>query len=58
LVAAGLTDREIAERLCISPRTASNHTAAVLAKLGVTSRRAAAVEARRLGVAPSEEDGH
>lgn len=39
LLAQRLTDREIAERLSISHRTAMNHTANILGKLGLTSRR-------------------
>jgi DNA-binding CsgD family transcriptional regulator len=50
LLAEGRTDREIADALFISRRTASNHVAAILAKLGVPSRRAAAAEARFLGL--------
>ncbi|EWC62213.1 putative protein kinase [Actinokineospora spheciospongiae] len=38
LVAEGLTDREIAERLGIAPRTAETHVAHVRAKLGVRGR--------------------
>ena len=53
LVAAGSTDREIAERLFVSRRTASNHVAAILAKLGVPSRGAAAAHAKRLGLVPA-----
>jgi ATP/maltotriose-dependent transcriptional regulator MalT len=56
LMAAGLTDREIAERLFISRRTASHHAAAILDKLGVSSRRAAADSARRFGLASSPLD--
>jgi non-specific serine/threonine protein kinase len=37
-VAAGLTDKEIARRLAISPRTAEFHVANALAKLGLRSR--------------------
>ncbi len=40
LVAEGLSNRQIADRLVISPRTAESHVQAVLRKLGVTSRTA------------------
>ena len=38
LVAAGLTNRQIAERLYISERTAQNHVQHILTKLGFTTR--------------------
>lgn len=38
LAAEGLTNREIAERLHLSPRTVENHVHRALRKLGVTSR--------------------
>lgn len=38
LVAQGLTDREIARRLCISPRTVHAHLRAAFAKTGSRSR--------------------
>ncbi len=41
LVAEGLTDPEVAERLFVSPRTVSSHLTAVYTKLGVNSRTAA-----------------
>jgi predicted ATPase/DNA-binding CsgD family transcriptional regulator len=47
----GRTDREIAERLFITRRTASKHVEAILSKLGVRSRGAAVAEAQRLGFA-------
>jgi len=38
LVAAGLTNREIATRLCLSPKTVEAHLARVFTRLGVKSR--------------------
>jgi DNA-binding NarL/FixJ family response regulator len=38
LIAEGLTDRQIAERLRISPRTVESHASAVLKRLGVKGR--------------------
>lgn len=50
LVVEGLTDEQIADRLVLSVRTVHHHVSAVLAKLGVPSRREAAAEARRRGL--------
>jgi DNA-binding CsgD family transcriptional regulator/tetratricopeptide (TPR) repeat protein len=47
LLAAGMTDREIAEALSISERTAGNHVQHAMQKIGVDSRTAAAVFAVR-----------
>ena len=45
-----MTDPEIAERLYLSPRTASNHMASILSKLGVANRRDAAAVAARFAL--------
>ncbi|HEX6857210.1 MAG TPA: AAA family ATPase [Streptosporangiaceae bacterium] len=54
LVSEGLADREISERLFISERTVNHHVSAVLAKIGVSSRTAAAREAARMGLEPAD----
>ena len=50
LLGEGLSNREIAEHLFISPKTAEHHVGRIYAKLGVSSRaEAAAYAARNLG---------
>jgi DNA-binding NarL/FixJ family response regulator len=51
LVAAGRTDREIADALFISINTAMKHVGNILMKLEVESRTAAAAFAHRDGIA-------
>lgn len=50
LLAAGLSNREIALRLHISLSTVKGHTANIYGKLGVTSRTQAVAEGARLGI--------
>jgi LuxR family maltose regulon positive regulatory protein len=50
LLAERLTDKEIAERLVLSPGTVRKHTTHIYGKLGVDNRRAAVAQARRLGL--------
>ncbi|MEV7340231.1 AAA family ATPase [Streptomyces sp. NPDC093544] len=54
LVAAGRSNRRIAEELFISPKTASVHVSNILAKLGVSGRGEAAAMAHRLRLFPPE----
>ena len=49
LLAEGLTDREIGERLGISPRTVETHVGSLLNKLGVKNRAQAARRYREAG---------
>ncbi|MEV5644353.1 AAA family ATPase [Streptomyces flaveolus] len=53
LVSDGRTNRQIAEELFISPKTASVHVSNILAKLGVSGRGEAAALAHRLALFPA-----
>ncbi len=53
LLAGRLSNREIAERLIISPHTVRNHTANIFAKLQVETRLDAVERARALGLLPT-----
>jgi ATP/maltotriose-dependent transcriptional regulator MalT len=55
LVAAGRSNRQIAEQLFISPKTASVHVSNILAKLGVNGRGEAAAMAHRLRLLPETD---
>ncbi|MFJ5839711.1 LuxR C-terminal-related transcriptional regulator [Streptomyces shenzhenensis] len=57
LVTAGRTNRQIAEELFISPKTASVHVSNILGKLGVSGRGEAAAVAHRLGLFPALPPG-
>jgi len=50
LIAQGLTNKEIAARLFVSPFTARNHVIHILDKLGLSRRAEAAAQAVRLGL--------
>jgi DNA-binding NarL/FixJ family response regulator len=50
LVAQGLRNTEIAQRLVVSRKTVDHHVSAILRKLGVRTRGQAAAEAVRLGL--------
>ncbi len=54
LLAAGLRNAEIAERLIVSPKTIDHHVSAILRKLGVSTRGQAGAAADRLGLIPLE----
>ncbi len=57
LVADGRSNRQIAEELFISPKTASVHVSNILAKLGVSGRTEAAAVAHRLRLVDGLADG-
>ena len=56
LVAEGASNRQIAQTLVVSERTARTHVSAILAKLGLVSRTQAALWAVREGLAPGPAD--
>lgn len=56
LVAGGASNRQIAQTLVVSERTARTHVSAILAKLGLVSRTQAALWAVREGLASGPAD--
>lgn len=54
LLARGRTNRQIAEELYISPKTASVHVSNILGKLAVTGRGEAGALAHRLRLFPDD----
>jgi ATP/maltotriose-dependent transcriptional regulator MalT len=57
LIVDELSNADIAERLVISHKTAEHHVSAVLSKLGVSGRHAAARRAAELGLADPSGNG-
>jgi two-component system, NarL family, response regulator DevR len=54
LIAEGLTNRQIAERMFLSEKTVKNYVSNMLAKLGMSRRTEAAVYAVRHGAKPDD----
>ena len=55
LAARGLTNKDIAATLSISPKTVGNHIEHIYTKIGATSRAAASLYAMKHGLLPEEE---
>jgi two-component system response regulator DesR len=58
LIGDGATNREIAERLYLSPHTIKDHTTALYRKLGVRNRAEAARRAEQLGLSGHQAARH
>jgi DNA-binding CsgD family transcriptional regulator len=55
LVARGLSNKEIADRLVISPKTVGNHVEHIYTKIDASNRAAASLFAMQHGLLPEEE---
>jgi DNA-binding CsgD family transcriptional regulator len=55
LLARGLSNKDIAQRLVISPNTVGNHVEHIYTKISASSRAAASVFAMQRGLLPGEE---
>jgi HD-GYP domain-containing protein (c-di-GMP phosphodiesterase class II) len=55
LLARGLSNKEMAKRLVISPKTIGNHVEHIYAKIGASTRAAASLFAMQHGLLPEEE---
>ena len=54
LLAQGLRNAQIAQRLVVTPKTVDHHVSSILRKLGVTNRGQASAVAAQLGVVAGE----
>ncbi len=54
LVATGLSNKQIAARLAITPKTAGNHIEHIYTKVGATSRAEAGLFAMQHGLLPED----
>jgi len=55
LLARGLSNKEIAQRLVISPKTVANHVEHIYSKIDASTRAAASLFAMRQGLLPEEQ---
>ena len=55
LLAQGLSNKEIAERLVISPKTAGNHVEHIYSKIDASTRAGAGMFAMQQGLLPAEQ---
>ena len=55
LLAQGMSNRETAKRLVISPKTVANHIEHIYAKIGASTRATASLFAMQHGLLPEEE---
>ncbi len=55
LLARGLSNKDIAQRLVISPKTVGNHVEHIYAKINASTRAAASLFAMRQGLLPEQE---
>lgn len=56
LVAQGLSNKQIAQRLTISPKTAGSHIEHIYSKIDASTRAAAGLFAVQHGLLPEEEN--
>ena len=55
LLARGMSNKEIAEQLVITPKTVGNHVEHIYAKIDASTRATASLFAMRHGLLPEEE---
>ena len=55
LLARGLSNKEIAKQLVISPKTAGNHIEHIYSKIGASTRARASLFAMQHGLLPEEQ---